>query len=181
MTHADTDTLRTLVRIDKVSTGTRVIRMEEKDQIPAIPVNQDIKKKFESLSHGTEALMEGHITYQPVTGDNARTSFRPFFVIESIHPVSLAELGAGNVIPDTATQLSFPQTNLVIHRPGLPVTTEVASAITLTTSMLLMQDLTTDKTDPNGRNDIRKALFLSAGAMATVLFLYEQFTGKTKP
>lgn len=181
MIHADTETLRTFVRIDKVTTGTRVIRMEEGDHIPAIPANQDIKKKFESLPHGTEALMEGHITYQPVTGDNARTSFRPFFVIQSIHPVSLADLGAGKAIPDISAPLFLPQSDLILHRPGLPVTTEVASAITLTTSMLLMQDLTTDKTDPNGRNDIRKALFLSAGAMATVLFLYEQFTGKTKP
>lgn len=181
LAHAETESLRTFVRIDKVSNGVRVIRMDQGDYIPAVPLNNEIKKKFEALSHGTEALMEGHITYRPVTGDNARTSFRPFFIIEKINPVTLADLGSGRTIPDLNTPLYLPQNDFILHRPGIPVTTEVASALTLTTSMLLMQELTTDKTDPNGRNDVRKALFISAGAMATVLFLYEQITGKTKP
>ena len=181
LAHAETETLRTFVRIDKVSDGIRVIRMDEGDYIPAVPLNSEIKKKFEGLPHGTEALMEGHITYRPVTGDNARTSFRPFFIIEKINPVTLADLGAGRSIPDINNPIHLPQNDFIFHRPGIPVTTEVASALTLTTSMLLMQELTTDQTDPKGRSDVRKALFISAGAMATVLFLYEQITGKTKP
>lgn len=174
------DPLRTFVRIEKNHSETRVIRMVEGDHIPAIPANKEVKSKLESLPAGTEAMMEGHITYEQVTTDSPR-HLRPFFVIERIQPLSLADLGeAGRKLPDTPPRVLLTE-NIIYQPVAFPVTTEVASAITLTTSMLLMEELTSGNTEPEGKRDLRKALFISAGATATMLFLYEQFTGKTRP
>lgn len=178
--HSFAETLRTLVRIEKAHGDLKVIRVEQGDHIPAIPKDQKIKKELEGMAAGTEAILEGQITYQQVSSDNAR-QLRPYFVIEKIHPVSLATLGAGTAVPDLQTQDLKIQESLVYQQPTFAVTTEVASAITLTTSMLMMEELTAGKGDPNGQREIRKALFLSAGTMATMLFLYEQLKGKSKP
>lgn len=168
------------MRIEKSPDGIQVYRLEKGEHIPSIPANPEVKRKLEELTDGAEAMMEGHITYEMVSSDDAR-QLRPYFVIEKILPVSLTELGRDAFkVEAMAFQPKESQT-LLYAQPTFAVTTEVASAITLTTSLLMMEELTSGSGDPQGRRDLRKALLLSAGSMATLLFVYEQLSGKTKP
>jgi hypothetical protein len=45
----------------------------------------------------------------------------------------------------------------------------------------MIEQLTSGDNDPDGRRQMRQALFLSTGAIATLLFVYEQLEGKAKP
>lgn len=134
---------------------------------------EDVKKKLDSINERKEALVFGRIDYER-SQDGGLT---PVFIIERMTFVSLKELGSiHESIPDPAFS---PDKQLAFVPYTFPVTTEVASALTLTSSLLLMNSLTAG--DKDVRNDIRTGLFISAGTMATILFLYEQLSGKTKP
>jgi hypothetical protein len=174
------DELRALVRIDKSDEEVQIFRLEKGDHIPTIPSTKEIKTRLLGLKDGTEAVMKGHLTYEMMGGNESR-QLRPYFVIDEIHPVSLSELGtaAGKVesksfVPKEISYYTYTE-------PKLVVSTEVASAITLTTSLLLMEELTAGSGDTSARRDMRRALFLSTGGMATLLFIYDQFRGNTKP
>lgn len=169
------ETTSTLVRIQNDNGLFHVIRSEDGLRIPVIPANAEIKALMESLS-GSEALMKGHITY---VKDLEHQPLRPVFVVEEMKAISLRDLKVNY----TAEAIPAPKEvhQEIVLRPAFPVTAEVASAITMTTSILMMEELTSGSGDPGGRRELRQALFFSAGAMATLLFIYEQIQGKTKP
>lgn len=174
----DSGQIRALIRVERNEHGTQILK-DDSQPIPSVMASKAIEESFNNLKTGEEAIVVGHITYHP-TGGLESKKLSPFFVIEEIHPVSLSTLGI------SPTKVEDPQLALSFQKPfeplRLPVTTEVASAMTLTGAMLLMNSLTSaPDTDPEVRQDMRKAMIISAGTMATLVFLYDQLTGKTKP
>ena len=175
----DSGKIRALIRVERNEHGTQILRSDSQP-IPSVMASKAVEESFLHLKTGDEAVVVGHITYHPTGGLETR-KLSPFFVIEEIHPVSLSELGTAST-----KGVADPQVALNLQKPyeplRLPVTTEVASAMTLTGAMLLMNALTTDQaSDPQGRQDQRTAMIISAGTIATIVFLYDQLTGKTKP
>lgn len=178
--HSIASELRALVRIEKTPSGTQVYRLEKGDHIPSITATPEVKKKWDELTDGTEALVEGHITYEMISIEDPR-QLRPYFVIEKIFPVSLSALGTDATKVEALSFAPKESQTLLYAKPTFPVTTEVASAIAMTTGLLLLEELTAGTQDPDGQRDLKKTLLFSAGSMATLLFVYEQLSGKTKP
>lgn len=170
--------LRTLVMVKNDGTRQLVIRNDTNSVLPTRIKDKKVQEVIEQLNSGSEAFIEGHIEYEYVGSDNSG-SMHPYFVIEAIHPVSLKEIGEiGNINLASARQDIF---SSAAYAPlTIPVTAEVASAMTMTTGFLLMESLA-NSGDPAGRRDMTKALIISSGMMATLLFIYEQIEGKTKP
>lgn len=175
----DTVNIKAIVHIEQTSRGMRIFS-DKGTPIPTIPASKEIKEKLSAIKSGTEALVEGHIHYELISG-NDTNQFKPFFVVSKITPISLKDLGQdANKFEVSDSLRSFEFENKLYAPPSIPVTTEVASAITMTTALMLMNELSSGNgTDLN--KDYRNALFLSTGAMATLLFIYEQAEGKTKP
>lgn len=151
---------------------------ENNQKIPSIAGNEEVSSTMKLLKDGDEVMIEGRIHQETITyGESSRIN--SYLIIDKIHKVSLAELG--NI------KFQIPESTLSFEsRPyspvAIPVTAEVATAMTMTTSMLLLQDLSSSgNTDPQGRQQIRQSIMLSAGLMATIIFLYEQINGSTKP
>lgn len=169
--------LRAVVRINRSTQGMVIVPMEKEGTFPSLPGNEKMKKILSEIKDGSEAIIEGHISYEPISSDNGQ-QFRPFFVIDSIHPISLSELGADARKVQIDTLLPI-HSRPIYSPPFIPVSSEVATALTLTTSFLLLESLS-NVHNTNVHSDTNKALFVSAGAMATVLFIYEQVKGDKK-
>jgi hypothetical protein len=173
-------TLRTIVRFEKTDGRSKVVPFDRTEALPVKMMDKKVQTLFDSMKQGEEAVIQGSIEYEIVSSDG-RQQMKPYFIIDSIHPVSLKEIGNKlSFTPIESPAFSMEDTTSFIPK-AIPVTTEVASAITMTSSLLLMESLSSGSGDPSGRSDLRKALFISAGAMATLLFIYEQLEGKTKP
>lgn len=167
------DTLKMFVRIERNNGSLVIFRSTTGDTIPGVFSSKEVEEKLSSISRDEEALIEGHIKYRPVSSGE-KTSFAPYFSIEAVYPVSLNRLGALDYeAPES--KFEFAPINQDFRPYTIPVTTEVASALTMTSTLLLMDSLSSGDTDPSGRQDLRKGLIISAGTMATVLFIYEQF------
>ncbi len=171
---ADDTPVRALMTIH----GGHVVSSEIDRPIPSVPSSDEVKRLMSQLQDGDEVLIEGHIHQETISiGESSRV--HSYLIIENIHKVSLAELGD--------IKFKVPEANLTFQsRPyspvAIPVTAEVATAMTMTTSMLLMENLSgSSSTDPEGRRQIRQSIMLSAGLMATVIFIYEQLNGSSKP
>lgn len=159
--------------------GVNLFRQKEGDVIPSILAKSELNKVVENLEPGDETLVKGYITYKAITVEG-QTKLSPLFVIESITPVSLKRLGNIQVAQDSDfSQFKMAEPNS--YSPlTIPVTTELASAITITTSMLLMQNLTASGSQPHTKQQINSGLFLMSGALATGYFIYEQLSGSLK-
>lgn len=168
--------LKVLVRIEQKNGDLRIFRSATGDLIPGAFQNKELEKQMTSLEPGEEALIEGHINYRTQISPE-KTSYKPYFVIEAVHPVSLKRLGAIDyTAPESSFQFAPLQTDF---RPAtLPISTEVASALTMTTTLLLMESLSASGSEPSGQRDLQRGLIISAGSMATILFIYEQMKGK---
>lgn len=151
---------------------------EDNQKIPSVAGSEEVSSTMKLLKDGDEVMIEGRIHQETISfGESHRVN--SYLIIDRIHKVSLAELG--NI------KFQIPESSLSFEsRPyspvAIPVTAEVATAMTMTTSMLLLQDLSSSgNTDPQGRQQIRQSIMLSAGLMATIIFIYEQINGSTKP
>jgi hypothetical protein len=80
-------------------------------------------------------------------------------------------------LPEQIDNPSLPLVQQESYSPlSMPVTTNVASAMTLATSMLLLQSLTSAPYQPQGQKEINTGVLLFAGLFATGFFIYEQIT-----
>lgn len=166
--------LTAVISLEKTNGGL-IMKSKEVDRgIPFRANDDQVAQKLKEISQKREAIVSGRVDYEK----SSDGGLNPVFIIERLTFVSLKELGN---IPDTIPEPIFVSGHQLAFVPyTLPVTTEVASALTLTSSLLLMNSLTAgDNRDV--RDDIRNGLFISAGTMATLFFLYEQISGKTKP
>ena len=174
----ETSALNVVGRIEIQNNTIRLIRSVEGDSIPSILQTPELKNELSKLNHGDEALFQGHITYLPATSET-HVGPRPVFVIESIKPLSLKLLGQSEMKTDDLTIFRIPSKE--IYSPMfIPVSTEVASTITLTTSLMLMQSLAASSTDAQLTQQINSGLILFAGALATGFFIYDHITGSQK-
>jgi hypothetical protein len=153
----------------------RLFRSSNGDAIPSVLQRQHLKEIISQFNPNEEAIIKGHITYLSTSLDG-QASLRPFFIIESIKPISLQKLGKVEFTDSSQFQSPIMLQNMIYAPMALPITTEVASAITLTTSMLLMQSLATSSR-PQVTDQLNTGLILFAGALATGVFIFEQITG----
>jgi hypothetical protein len=171
---ADDTPVRALMTIH----GRNVVSSEIDRPLPSVPFSEEVKRVMSQLHDGDEVLIEGHIHQETISIDDS-SRVHSYLIIEKIHKVTLAELGDIRFnVPDPSLSFETKPFSPV----AIPVTAEVASAMTMTTGMLLMENLSgSSSTDPEGRRQIRQSVMLSAGLMATVIFIYEQLKGSSKP
>ena len=166
--------IEVLAKIQTTGHAIKLIRLSERDVIPSLLKNKELEKVISQMRPDEDALVKGHITYQATTIEG-QAKLEPIFIIESIHPVSLKLLG--KIKPPDDNELA----NNIFRSPdknyapfSIPVTTEVASALTLTTSVLLLQSLTASPNQPQVEQQLNTGLFLFAGALATGFYIYDQ-------
>ncbi len=164
-----------LIRIEKRTNDIHIRVPTVGTSLPTVFASEEVRKKKSQLENGSEAIVEGKINYQFTRIEGSHYS-RPYFVISEVKPISLKALGATEY-PKVESRLSFFPQKIDYIPPSIPLTTEVASAITLTTSVLLMNELTSSQ-NSRFNNDLNATLFLTTGIFATILFIYEQIEGK---
>lgn len=160
--------------------GTNQLLSEDHGQIPSLPANDQVKATMEYLKDGDEVIVEGRVRQEIISyGDFQK--IRSYLIIDQLHKVSLSELG--NILYQVPEpNISVAPVSQSYSPSAIPVTAEVASAMTMTTALLLAENLSgSQSTDPEGRRQIRQSIFLSAGLMATVIFIYEQISGSSQP
>lgn len=167
-----------LTLLARINEQNQVIRSETGDQIPVITSDEFIRKKMQELPPGSEVILKGQITYLK---SNDLHDLRPWFVVESVRGISLQDLRPDPYLPKEI-QVSNSTPRELVLKPSFAVTTEVVSAMTFTSSILLLQEFSSQSNvESAGKRQMQQALFISAGTMATLFFLYEQFQGKSKP
>lgn len=139
---------------------------------------KELEKSLAELEPGDDALIEGYISYESIMIEGSK-SIRPKFTVTSIHPISLKRLGKVDMkeverfMPQDLSPLSF-------EPKAIPLSSKAINAMLLTASVLTVQSLTTSDSTPQGAQNINTALFFSAGAIATGVFIYEQIVNKAK-
>jgi hypothetical protein len=173
------DEIEVIAKIQSHGKHLQIIRSNEDDVIPSVLKNDSLKYIISSLLPGDEAVISGKIIYQASTVES-QTTFKPIFMISSIRPISLKRLGS--VQRNELNEQLGPAyaKSEVDHQKfiSFPVTTEVASAITVTSAALLMSSLTASTSQPGTVQQLNGGLILFAGALATGVFIFEQIKGK---
>lgn len=138
----------------------------------AVKLEQEgLSEILTKLEPEDEVILKGSIRYNPVTVDN-KTEMRPKFYIEKIIPVSLKRLGKDDFkIADPKILFSLKEKE---GPKTFPVSGKVATAITLTASVLLMQSLSHGAGGSNPQEQLQSQLLFGAGALATGLYIWEQ-------
>lgn len=156
----------------------KLIRSFDGNIIPIHFSNQSLENKVEELLPGDEALVEGHINYMTNFNIEGRTTHQPILIIDSIKPISLRRLGQIEKMEIEIDPSVLHPTTLTYAPSAIPVTTQVASAIMLTSVALMAQSLTADVNRPKFQ-DLNVGLFLFSGLMATGIFIFEQINETT--
>lgn len=180
LTHAsfasNIEEVKAIGRIQQGQQGLTLIRSLEGDAIPCMLGDQNLQQVMGALQEGDEVVVEGHISYLSSQSDG-KTNLKPYFNITSMKPVSLSRLGMTkmNEIPE---QTPGPVLVQNFSPKTIPVTVEVASAIQMTTSLLLMQSLSANPDVSVVQQQLNFGLILFSGALATGVFIYEQVAEK---
>ncbi len=168
--------VRLFARIKEISKGSPALSYEGQETVPSVIKDKKLQDELAKLKAGDEALIIGKIISSPKTVEG-RTIFNQIFVIDSIHPVSLAKLGKIEFKEQDRPKKFSPL--LSDYSPKtIPLNSDAASAITFTASVLLMNSLTNSGHDTTPKADLNKGVLFTAGALATGLFIYEQLKGK---
>lgn len=158
----------------------KLFRTNERDIIPGMLDDQKIIKVISELGPSEESFVKGHVIYQKFDSDGSM-SLRPVFVIESVKPISLKLIGSIGSIQDYQSKHES-----LIYRKSeysplvMPISTEIASTVTLTTAILLMQSLTSSSLQPQSSQQLNSGLIFFAGALAAGAFVVEQYKNETK-
>ena len=174
--------IKVIARIKTSGHQVKIKRGEETSNIKIKLSSKELSETIRNLEPGDEALITGHLDYE-IKGVEENIS-TPIFVIHSIKPISLKRLGKMNQKIDEKLikeerEINF-RTEEVTNPKTIPVTAEVANAITVTLGLLMLQDLSATENDSKMTKDLNAGLIFSAGALATGLFIYEQISGKNK-
>lgn len=164
----------TVGRLHKNGDSLELIRSNEGDVINYLLASPEIK-----LKSGEEAIFRGYVR-QDITHRDGKSFFRPVLIIQSVTPVSLQLIGSAAHAP---MEFADPDLNFKPHTYGhnsFPVTTEVASAITLTSTVLLMQSLTANPAEPHTKQQLNSGVVIFAGTLATLMFIMDQLQDSKK-
>lgn len=166
--------LSTLTFADDVTIVARVHSPEEmKDTLhyPVVLDGEGLPEILRKLGPDEDVLLKGQIEYHPVKYEG-RTEMNPTFHVEKIIPVSLKKIGKVDFVP-VEQKVTF--RSPAPYAPGtIGVTGKVATAITLTASILLMKELAGNQETQKLNDQLNTGLIFSAGALATGAFLWEQ-------
>lgn len=166
--------IRIFARIKEIKNSSVIFKTE--NSVATGMKDEKLKKELASIKPGDEALIIGKIRYQPKTIEN-KTTFTPIFIIESIRPISLKSLGKVKFKEEDIHTNFYPM--LVSYSPkSIPLSSDAASAITLTAAVLLMSSLTATGNEIETKQALNQGMIFSAGALATGLFIYDQLKGK---
>jgi hypothetical protein len=170
------DEIRIIARIKASGHKVKIKSGEKTSSIKIKLSSSELFKTIKNLEPGDEALISGHFDYE-IRGVEEKIS-TPLFVIHSIKPISLKRLGKINQRINEKSIMEEREIILgseeVLGPKTIPVTSEVANAITMTLGLLMLEDLSASENDPKMRRDLNQGLIFSAGALATGLFIYEQ-------
>jgi hypothetical protein len=165
----------TIKLIARIKTGPKDYKIiSDRKEAPVTSALKDIslKKTISTLSPGDDALIEGHIIYES-TMKEGQKKLKPVFLIESIHPISLQRLGKID-LKEMDQEIHIKPIEYDPKKGSIPVTANVASAITITAGVLLLQNLTPPDQGYTQNKDLNMGLIFSAGALATGIFIYDQ-------
>jgi len=181
-TSAQYEEIKVIARIKAQGKEIKIERGKETSRVNIKLSHKKLLETIKDLKPGDEALMTGHFEYRMKGVEEESSS--PIFVIDSIKPISLKRLGEMN---QKINEKTLEEEKVVVFKSeppfepkSLPVTGSVASAITMTLGLLMLQDLSVPENEPKARKDLNAGLILSAGALATGVFIYEQIRGKEK-
>ena len=172
----DLQELHMIAKVKKVGESYEIYRDNKNLLIPTQIKDKNIKKTLSTLEADDEVILTGRITY---LRDIEQTQMKPVFLIEGVTPISLRRLAlAKHDFPELS--LSYPKFEVPYSKKEFLVSTEVASTITMTTSLMLLYNLasTSGPGSPHVVQSINQGLFLSAGVLAAGLFLYKQAVKK---
>ncbi len=165
-------------RMENVHVLARIHSIKEAETLTGNAIqleNDGLSEILQKLKPEDEVLLKGFVTYQPEKNDT-QINMHPVFHIQSIHPVSLKRLG---ITQEKIAEPSLTFTTASAKGPlTIPVSTAVASSITMTASILLLQNLTYAESTQPLKSDLQKATFLSAGILATGYFIWKQIATK---
>ncbi len=168
-----------VARIHQFKKGIELIRSEQGDVIPSHLGNKQLESIVANMSPGDEAVIEGHVIYQAATLEGP-SKFTPIFVIDSIKPISLKKLSSeGVVLPATDDRYLF-QKEFISSRYTIPLSTEVATSITMTAATLMMSSLAASPEQTHLNQQLNQSMIIFAGALATGVFIYEQINDQIK-
>jgi hypothetical protein len=175
-----TPQIEVLAKIQTTGHSVKLIRLSEGDTIPSLLHDQKLEEVISRMEPDSEALVKGHITYHATTLEG-QAKLEPIFIIESINPISLKLIGKIKAPDDNELASALFRSPDKSYAPfAIPVTTEVASAITMTSAVLLMQSLAANPNQPETKQQMNTGLFLFAGVLATSVFIYDQIKRKHK-
>jgi hypothetical protein len=175
-----TPQIEVLAKIQTTGHSVKLIRLSEGDTIPSLLYDQKLEEIISRMEPEGEALVKGHITYHATTLEG-QAKLEPIFIIESINPISLKLIGKIKAPDDNELASALFRSPNKSYAPfAIPVSTEVASAITMTSAVLLMQSLAANPNQQETQQQMNTGLFLFAGVLATSVFIYDQIKSKHK-
>ncbi len=162
-------------KLESLGSSVRLVRSVEGDAIPSVLEDENLMKVIRSMRPGDDALVRGHISYVP-SAAAGETNLVPVFVITGVKTVSLKRLA--DALDAAGSERPIPlRLEAKVYSPqAIPVSTEVASALTVTGSMLLMHSLTAGGLEPMLTRELNQGLIIFAGALMTGTFIYKQLT-----
>ena len=141
---------------------------------PVVFEGKDLEKALKTMAPEDDVILRGRIEYHPVKTES-RTELNPTFHVTELHPVSLKKIGKIQLVP-VEQKINFKGTSSDFSR-GFPVAGKVATAITLTASILLLKELSGNQESQPKTDTLNTGLIFSAGALATGIYLWETLKG----
>lgn len=171
---------RALMTINHSDHGPFLVDEKNDLTIPVVIPNPETRERVRKLPIGTVALIQGNVEFD-VSANDDRHTMKKFLVVHNITPIELRDLRIEEKLSLDGPQFLVSKSPDYYPAPSIYVSTEIASAMTMTGAFLLFESLSATPNDIDTNRDIQKGLLLSAGTLATLLFIYDQYTGKTKP
>lgn len=132
-----------------------------------------VEKVIKNLLPHEEVLLSGQIVFEKI-GKMDSFQIWPVFIIQRAQPISLKLLGKHEGSEIIEQNITFSLERKPYGPRKISVNPELAGAITITASILLLKAFASKGIDQNVSNKLNDHLLFSSGALATGLFIFEQ-------
>lgn len=168
--------IKLIARIKSINHKITVFEGKKNTAIPSALNEKKLESEINKLEAGDEALIEGHVIYQATSADGKQV-LKPIFLIDAIHPISLKKLGKVDFkIPEQELHIT-PQ-EYDDKRKSIRVNNPIVSALTITASLLLLDNLALTNQPTGTEKEINTGLIFSAGVLATGALIYQEVKAK---